>query len=242
MKALILAGGLGTRLRPLTKSTPKPLVAIAGKPLLQYHLEQMQKYGVMDIMINTHHLADQIDHFVIDYMEKHPAIAIKTVFEKKLLGSAGTIKGSEQFFAGEKSFIVVNGDNLTNINYQKLIDFHDQKGGMATLACYYEHQPETKGIIIMDKQKKIQKFIEKPKSSDVVSHIANGGVYVYNRDVFSFLKSLTKPFLDISNDLFPELLAKGVDLYAYEMSEFLLDVGTVNDYRKAEEIIKKITF
>ena len=241
MKALILAAGLGTRLRPITDTIPKPLVPIDGKPLLAYHFDSLRKYGVNEVLINTHHLADQINQFVAEYCKQFSEFKVKISFEPKLLGSAGTLRANMDFFKGEENFLVVYGDNLTNINYEKFIDFHLKKGGLITIACYQEPYPESKGIIVFDEDKLITQFIEKPKPEQVISHYANAGIYVCNRRVFDYLKIFKVPIIDFGRDLFPLLLANE-KMYAYEMEEFLLDIGTLATYSAANKIINKLTF
>lgn len=241
MKAIILAAGLGTRLRPITNTIPKPLVPIGGKPLLEYHLGLLAKYGVDNILITSHYLPEKMEKFVREYQAQHPEIIITLVYEKELLGSAGTLKANENFFEDEENFLVIYGDNLTNINYKKIIDFHLKKKGLITIASYYEPYPESKGIIVFDEDKLISKFIEKPKPEQVISHQANAGIYVCNHEIFKYLKRIESPVIDFGKDLFPLLLSKE-KMYTYEMKEFLLDIGTLETYKKAQKIIHKLTF
>lgn len=236
MRALILCAGLGTRLRPLTEQTPKPLLPINGKPLLLYHLESLYKYGVRDILINTHYLPEQIESFLKNNQDKFAGLTIKTVFEKDLLGSAGTLKENSSFFANENDFLIVYGDNLTNINYQKLIATHKNKNGIATIASYVEKYPESKGVIGFDETDLIFKFIEKPRPEQVISNYANAGIYVLNKRIFSHLQNLDKTPLDFGYDVFPNLLALKEKMYVYKMTEFLLDIGTLESYTKAQDI------
>lgn len=241
MKALILAAGLGTRLKPLTNNIPKPLVLIGRKPLLKYTLDGLLKYDINDICLNSHYLAHKIDDFVKGYKKWHPKINIKVSFEKKLLGTAGTLRNNYEFFCKEKNFFIIYGDNLTNINYQKLFNFHLNKKSFCTIACYYENHPEGKGIIEFDKDKRINKFIEKPAQGELTSHYANAGIYVFNQKIFRYInsKNFTSPF-DLGKDVFPYLLKKGKNVYAYLMDEFLLDIGTLNNYNLAQTKVKEI--
>ncbi|MEI6288240.1 MAG: nucleotidyltransferase family protein [bacterium] len=185
MKALILAAGLGTRLCPITDNIPKPLVVLGDQPLLWYHLESLRKNGVTEVLINTHYLPEMINGFVADYNNNHQDIKVFTTHEKELLGSAGTLKKNIDFFKDEQDFFVTYGDNLTTIDYDKILDFHVKNNTLATIASYHEKHPESKGIIIHDKNKKIIKFIEKPSNEEIVSNQANGGVYVLNSKIFS---------------------------------------------------------
>lgn len=240
MKALILCAGLGTRLRPLTDTIPKALVPVAGKPLLAYHLDSLQKYGMSEVLINTHYLADEISDFVHEYEKQNPKIKITVSFEPKLLGSAGTLLHNRDFFKNEKVFFVIYSDNLTNINYSSLLNHHNKKNGIATIASYYEENPSTKGIIVFDENNKISKFIEKPAIKDIISNYANAGVYVINNDIFKHLEVLQKTPLDFGHDVFLALLDLNEAIYVYKMTEFLLDVGTPETYERAHNEARKI--
>lgn len=240
MKALILSAGLGTRLKPLTDKLPKVLVPIGGQPLLKIHLDLLRKNNINDILINTHYLAGQINEFIEKYREKNKGANIIIAHEEKLLGSAGTLKKNQNFFANEKSFLVIYGDNLTDINYQKLIKYHEEKNGIITIASYYEKQPETKGIITFNDKNKILSFIEKPPPDKIISHWANAGIYVFNQKIFDYINGFEKTLLDFGFDIFPELLSKNENMYLYKMTEFLLDIGTPETYNLAQEKIKTL--
>lgn len=244
MKALILAAGLGTRLRPLTETIPKPLVPIAGKPLLEYHLDHLNHHGITEVLINTHYLADKIDSFLIDYKERtENNLIITTVFEPELLGSAGTLKKNQSFFNDCTDFLIVYSDNLTDINYTKLLEQHKKKQGIATIASYYEHFPEQKGIIEYDSNSKgIIKFIEKPKSEEITSHYANAGLYVLNNKIFDLIADLDHELLDFGHHVFPTLLQKDQPMYVYTMEETLLDIGNHENYTKAQALPNEMNF
>lgn len=244
MKALILAAGLGTRLRPLTEKIPKPLVLIGNKPLLQYHFDRLLSLGINDILINSSYLAEQIKDFVSSYQKLHTEVRIKLTFEPELLGSAGTLKANADFFQGEDDFLIIYGDNLTNINYNQLIDSHRLKQpALCTIACYEEPNIESKGMVIFDAEGRIQRFIEKPKTEQVVSHYANAGMYVCNKDIFKYLDQFDKIPLDFGHDIFPKVLIDRVDvLSVYLMKEFLLDIGTMDNYEKANKAVESLKF
>lgn len=237
MKALILSAGLGTRLRPLTETTPKPLLPIASKPLLTYHLESLVKFGITDVLINTHYFHEQIEDFVLN--NKFQNLNVKTVFEEELLGSAGTLKENKDFFEGEENFLIIYGDNLTNINYKKLIENHKNKNPLVTLACYVEDHPESKGIINFDDNNKILSFVEKPNLEQVTSKYANAGIYVVNKKIFNYLQDFDKTLIDFGHDIFPFLLEKGESLYVYKMDEIVFDIGTLENYEKAQKMVLK---
>lgn len=243
MKALILVAGLGTRLRPITNELPKALVLIDGQPLLEYHLQAMNKYGIKEVLINNHYLPEKINKYVADYNNKNLYPKITITYEKELLGSAGTLKANVGYFSGEDNFLVIYGDNLTNINYQKLISKHLEMGGICTIACYHEEYIEAKGMVVFDKNNTINNFIEKPTPEQIVTNYANAGIYVCNRKIFDYLNMFDKIPLDFGHDIFPQVLIKKKDLLkCYFMDEFLLDVGTIDNYELAQEKIKNLKF
>jgi mannose-1-phosphate guanylyltransferase len=239
MKAIILAAGYGTRLKPLTDTIPKPLVPIAGKPLLKYHLDTLRTAGVTDVLINTHYLAEKISTFVEEYTENYQLPSITTVFEPELLGSAGTVLNNIDFF-GTEPFLIIYSDNLTTISYSNLIAHHKNSGADVTIACYKEPHPEQKGVIEYDPMsKRIHRFVEKPKPGESTSDMANAGIYVISPFVLKELHVSKRP-LDFGFDVFPHLLAQGNVLVAYKMTEFLLDVGTPQTYTRAQDIAQQL--
>ena len=239
MKALLLAAGLGTRLRPLTETIPKPLVPIDGKPLLQYHLDHLAKHGVTEVLINTHYLASQIETFVKDYQERRPDLLITTSYEETMLGSAGTLRANQEFF-GDEAFFIVYADNLTDLNYQKLMEHHRSQSALVTIASYQESFPEQKGIIEFNPETKlIEGFIEKPPPGTTSSDRANAGIYVTDARLFPHLDTEKTPY-DFGFDVFPQLLASGQPLAVYLMQESILDVGTHKTYTEAQTLVKRL--
>ena len=242
MKAYILAAGPGTRLRPLTNTIPKCLVPINGKALLAYHLESLEAHGIYEIGMTARYLAEQVEAYVEEYGKAHKNMKIKFFYEPELLGSAGSLRYNQDFFAGEEYALVLHADNFTNINYSRFIAFHKEKKGLASIACYYEEHPESKGVVLCDENNKIFQFIEKPKKELISTHNANGGMYIFNKEIFTYLAELNANPLDFGNDVFPYLLEKRADLYAYIMTEFLLDIGTPETYAAAQEKVKELHF
>lgn len=239
MKALLLAAGLGTRLQPLTLNVPKPLLPVGKKPLLAYHCDALRMAGVTELLINTHHLPEQIEHFIADYQQAHPEMKITVTYEETLLGSAGTLRANKDFF-DTKSFFIVYGDNLTNINYNALKSYHDNHGGVITIACYQEIHPEQKGVVEFDPTtSRITRFIEKPKPGVTTSDRANAGIYVANKELLTYLDSHKAP-LDFGFDVFPYLLNQDVKIIMYPMTETILDIGTPEAYTEAQILVQRI--
>jgi NDP-sugar pyrophosphorylase family protein len=241
MRAVILAAGLGTRLRPLTNNTPKPMLPVGERPLLWYHLEHLVNHGIKDVLINTHYLPEQIEDFCAGYQVSRPDVKITTTFEPTLLGSAGTIARGRNWF-GTNPFIVTYGDNLTNIDYSKLIAQHKMSENLCTIACYQESKPEEKGIVEFDKNHRIKTFIEKPKPGTTTSNWANAGIYICSNEMLGLLVSMNDDdsLLDFGHHVFPTLLEKNYQLGVHLMDEILHDIGTQEAYKKAQKIVHNL--
>jgi len=235
MKAFVLAAGLGTRLKPLTDTTPKPMLKVGEKPLLEHQLLWLKSYGVTEIIMNLFYFPDQIRNYFGN--GEKLGLKIRYIVEKELSGTAGPIAQAKDFF--DQEFFVIYGDNLTNINLSKLLDFHHSKKAIATVALYYEEHPESKGIVELDENAQIISFKEKPPVNEITTHWANAGIYVCSPEI---VKYVPEGFCDFGHDLFPSLLEKKVPLFGYKTDEFLLDIGTHENYEKAQNEIKKMDF
>lgn len=243
MKAFILAAGLGTRLRPLTETIPKPLVPIAGQPLLAYHLDHLAEFGITEVRINTHYLPQQMEEFVAEYMAQQPnRLTISTIYEPELLGSAGTIAANQSWLGDDEPFLVIYSDNLTDIDYEKLLNHHNESDATITIASYYEAYPEQKGIIEHDDNLVISNFIEKPQPDQITSNYANAGIYVIDPSIFDLLSQLDHTVLDFGHHVFPFLLQNGNPMQVYQMDETLLDIGNLENYTKAQSLPEKMNF
>jgi len=226
---MILAGGIGTRLRPLTNKLPKPMVPIGYKPLLEYHVELFRKYGITDIAMNIHHLPHKITEY-FGTGEKFD-VNIRYLYEEELSGTAGAVKKLQDFF--EDTFVVFYGDNLTNMNLAQLVEYHERYGSKVTVALYEEPNPSSKGIVELDENNCIRNFVEKPKPAEITTNTANGGIYALEPEVLRYIPE--NCFYDFGKDLFPKLLNEKVPMYGYKMQEYLLDIGTLETYRKAQK-------
>lgn len=234
MKALILAAGRGTRLRPVTNRIPKILVPIGGRPLFDHLIALLGKHKIFEAAVNLHHLPEQI----IDYLNnKKTPVAFKLLKEKKLLGSAGTARKLKNYF--KKTFVVLYGDLLTNINLNKLIDFHRKKRALVTVVLYRVSNPTECGIVKLDRFGKILAFFEKPKPEEVFSNLANAGVYVMEPEVFSYIPG--KIPCDFGKDVFPVLLKMDQPVFGYPIkkNEYLLDIGDPKKLRQARKDMKE---
>ena len=224
MKAFLLAAGEGTRLRPLTETTPKCLVPICGRPLLAYWFDLFRRYGVEEVTINTHHLVDQVRA----YLRSVEGVSVFVTFEPELLGSAGTIYANRDFVKGEDAFFILYADNLTNANLNALEGFHRSHPGIATMGLFETSVPHQCGIVALDAEGRIVDFVEKPKHPK--SHLANAGIFVAGPALFDFLSDRTP--LDLGHDVLPRLIGR---MYGVRIREYLLDIGTWENYRRAQE-------
>jgi mannose-1-phosphate guanylyltransferase len=236
MKAFLLAAGKGTRLRPYTDRHPKCLIPIHGAPLLQIWIDLLARHGVTEVLINTHHHADQVEQFLNRARAGTP-LGIHTVYEPQLLGSAGTIRQNSQFVAGEPDFIVAYADNLTNLNLAKMVDFHQQfrsMGGILTMGLIQAPDPRACGIVTLDERGRIIRFVEKPLAPE--SNLANGGIYICGREIFDDLRSADNSghqVLDLGHHILPRLCGK---MFGFPIGPgYLKDIGTPEAYRQALE-------
>jgi mannose-1-phosphate guanylyltransferase len=224
MKAFLLTAGLGTRLHPITITLPKCLVPIAGKPLINWWFESMQKAGVTEVLINLHHLPDMVMAHV---NALDTSIKVKFSYEPVLLGSAGTLVANKNFVEGEKSFFIFYGDNLTNSSLSGLYDFHTSQPHNFTMALFETNDPKNCGIVSLDNYGSVVDFEEKP--AHPVSNLANAGLYVASPAVIEMIDS-AKTSADIGFDLLPLLIGK---MSGYKINDYLIDIGTHKNLEKA---------
>ena len=228
MKAVIIAGGSGTRLRPLTYNVPKPMVPLFDKPFLQHQLELLRRHGITDVVINLHYLSDSIrDHFGdgaalgmrIDYS-----------FEEKPMGTAGAVKLAERFFDGEP-IVVFNGDILTDIDVGELVAFHQANGAKATIAMIRVSDPTAYGLIFTQDDGRIARFLEKPSWDEATVDTVNAGIYVLDPSVFRYVP-LNEAY-SFERGLFPLLLQLGEPVYGFPTTAYWLDIGSPQKYLQA---------
>jgi mannose-1-phosphate guanylyltransferase len=224
MKAFLLTAGLGTRLRPLTDHTPKCLVPIGGKPLIDWWFDALEKAGVTDVLINLHHLPAR----VTDHVSKlSTPIKSHFFFEEQLLGSAGTLRANAGFVAGEKSFFIIYGDNLTSLSLAELQQFHDRQSHPLTMVLFHTNNPKSCGIAEIDENHTITVFVEKP--AEPRSDLANGGIYMASPEVISAIPADKTPS-DISFDLLPQFTGR---MSGWLTKDYLIDIGTMENLEKA---------
>ncbi len=212
-KAMLLAAGQGTRLMPLTDQTPKCMVRVGGRPLLEYTITWLRRYGVQEVVINLHHLPAAVTGYFGDGSRWD--LRITYTHEPEPLGTAGGVKNAADLFDGP--FFVWYGDNLSTCRLDRLWEFHREQGGLATIALYEREDPSQSGILDLDEHHRITRFLEKPKREEVFSHWVSAGIFVLDPGVLDAIPS-GRP-ADFGRDVFPTLLAQGRPLYGYRMAE-----------------------
>ena len=225
MKAFLLAAGLGTRLRPITDTTPKCLVEIGGRPLLDIWLDALTKAGVLQVLVNTHHLAAQVDAHVGN--RSTPPV-VRLSHEPELLGSAGTLRANRQWVEKEEFFLVCYADNLTDFNVRSLVDTHQEHRAIATMAVFHSERPSAGGVVELDTTGRVMGFVEKP--TEPVSDLTNAGMYAFHPGVIDEIGGT--PPSDIGYDLLPKLVGRA---RAVLVEGYFRDVGTPDAYRRARE-------
>lgn len=242
MKALVLAGGFGTRLRPLSCTRSKMLFPVANKPLLDWTLERLAKSKTTEVVLALNYMAEA---FRQRYGRKAHGIRILhsidtlrppqtvTSFSRPLL-TAGPIKRVEKFLGRREPFLVLNGDILTNINYGQLMKKHKKKrNATATIALYKVEDPSRYGVAEMAEDDRIKRFVEKPPREKAPSNLINAGIYVLNPEIFDCIPEDTP--MSIEHQVFPKLAREG-KLYGHEFQDFWIDIGEPADYLTANKL------
>jgi len=198
MKAVVLAGGEGTRLKPLTYKRPKPLIPVAGRPCIDYVLRSLAASGFHEIIVTTAYLSDTLIKSIGDGLDYNASIVYS--FEENPAGTAGAVRRVGMFI--DDTFLVAMGDILCDVDFKALYDFHKRKGGVVTIALTDVEDPTQFGIVGLDSKGRIQKFKEKPRKEEAFSNLANAGIYVLEPEVLEFIPTDQK--FDVSKDLFPK--------------------------------------
>jgi mannose-1-phosphate guanylyltransferase len=233
MKAFLLAAGRGTRLKPYTDAHPKCMIPIHGVPLLRIWIDLFERHGIGEVLINTHHHAEQV-HGYLSEIQPCTRVVLQSVYEPRLLGSAGTIWQNRSFVADQDDFIIAYADNLTNLDLTKMIDFHrnfHSMGGVLTMGLMRAPDPTACGIVTLDTNGRIVDFVEKPRHPQ--SDLANGGIYIAAREIFDAFSEAQRRAMDVfdlGHHLLPLLAGK---MYGYEIGAYLKDIGTPQAYQTA---------
>ena len=226
---MILAGGLSTRLYPLTKQVPKPLVPVAGVPNAVHLIHYLQSFGYDEIAINVFYLADAILAALGDGSEF--GVKLHYLHEPVLMGSAGALKPLEPYF-GNDTFVVVGCDDLTDLPLDKLVAFHHERNAIATIGLVERDDVDQYGVVVVDDRGKITGFQEKPAKGTERSRLANTGIYVFSPEIFKHIPA--NEFYDFGKQVFPSLQASDAPFYGFDArGAYWCDIGTPGEYRRA---------
>lgn len=228
MKAVVMAGGEGSRLRPLTSRRPKPLAPIANKPVMHHIVDLLRRHGITEIVVTLHYLADEIESYFGD--GSGFGVRISYMVEDTPLGTAGAVKLAEDRLRDD-SFIIISGDAMTDLDLTKLIEHHRTARNNATIALQQVQNPLEFGVVIAEDDGRITRFLEKPSWGEVFSDTINTGIYVLQPDIFEYMDSGGS--YDFSKDLFPRMLHEGKRLGGFVVSDYWTDVGNLEQYRQA---------
>ena len=229
MKAVVMAGGEGTRLRPMTANQPKPLLPVVNRPIMEHVLRLLKRHGLSETVVTVQFLAALIRNYFGDGEELGMSLQYAT--EEMPLGTAGSVKNAEAALRDDR-FLVISGDALTDIDLTDMVNFHKKNGALVTIGLKRVPNPLEFGIIIVDDEGRVQRFLEKPTWGQVFSDTANTGIYVMEPEVLDHVAEDTS--VDWSGDVFPKLLAEGAPLYGYIADGYWEDVGTHESYLKAQ--------
>jgi mannose-1-phosphate guanylyltransferase len=219
MRALLLAAGLGTRLRPLTDKVPKAMVDVAGRPLLGRWLDMLFEGGIERVLVNTHHLGAVIRSFV----HSSPwSGSVDLVDEAVLLGTGGTLLANRPWFA-EKPLLVTHGDNASDLDVSAFIRAHARRPSnvLASMALFRTDHPQSCGVVLMDQNHIIREFHE--KKADPPGNLANAAAFIFEPDIFTYLEAAGKAVIDLSAEIIPELMGR---IQGFEIEGYHRDIGT----------------
>jgi mannose-1-phosphate guanylyltransferase len=225
VKAFLLAGGLGTRLRPFTDNVPKCMLPIDGQPLLDIWLDSFEKAGVDEVLVNTHYLPDAV---VRHLKQRTASPTVNTVFEPALLGSAGTLVANRDWVSDDDLFLACYADNLTDFDLRSLVEFHRNGSSIASLTVFHAAQPSACGIVQLDGSHRVVGFEEKPQNPS--SDLANAGMYAFHPSVIDEVVGELPQ--DIGYDLLPRLVGRA---RAIMVETYFRDIGTPDAYRRAQQ-------
>jgi mannose-1-phosphate guanylyltransferase/phosphomannomutase len=228
MKAVVMAGGEGSRLRPLTSRLPKPLVPIAGRPVMHHIIALLHRSGIKHVVATLHYLADEIESYFGDGSDF--GVSIGYTVEDTPLGTAGAVKLAEHLLSGE-DFIVISGDAMTDCDVRKLIDHHAAAGNDVTIALKRVSNPLEFGVVITDESGNITRFLEKPSWGEVFSDTINTGIYVLRPEILA--RMVRGETYDFSKDLFPAMLRDGKRVGGYVIDDYWMDVGNLQQYQQS---------
>lgn len=229
MKALILIGGMGTRLRPLTCTTPKPLLPIVNRPFLEYQFELLKRHGINEVILCVAYLSDEFKKYF--GTGKKWGMKLHYVHEENPLGTGGAIRNASKFI--DDTVLIFNGDILTDINLSDMVAHHKNKKALITIALTRVKDPTMYGLVEIDKTCRIERFLEKPSWDEINCNTINAGIYLFEPEALEYIPEGIN--FSVERGLFPNLLAKGNGLYGFTSKSYWMDIGTVDKYLQSHD-------
>ncbi|HKJ87692.1 MAG TPA: nucleotidyltransferase family protein, partial [Gammaproteobacteria bacterium] len=222
MKAVIMAGGQGSRLRPLTEGVPKPMIPILGRPMMEFILEAVRDSGITDILVTLHYRPNLIQDYFGDGSDW--GVNLEYAIEEHPLGTAGSVKNGARFL--DEPFLIISGDALMDYDLPALMEYHTRSEALVTFCLAHVQDPSEFGIVVTGDDGRVQRFQEKPAPSEVFTDTVNTGIYVMDPRVLEDIPKETE--FDFSHDLFPALLDRGERLLGYVAKGYWNDIGNVD--------------
>lgn len=225
---MVMSAGVGSRLDPLTKQVPKPLVPVLNKPVMDILLEKLKQYGIEKVIANTHYLAESIQKRYSSNSLIKPEFT--SIYEETLSGTAGGVKKCEFFFDDVEHFLVLSADGLHDADLSKIMQSHIQSGCIATMAiASIDYQEVSKyGVVVPSSDNKVVEFQEKPPIGEAKSNFINTGIYVFSTRIFDFIPQNTT--YDFAKNVFPQLLESGEQINTYKINDYWSDIGSIDQY------------
>ncbi len=238
VKAVIMAGGFGTRIQPLTHSIPKPMLPVVNVPMMENVLKQLVATGIDEVVILLYYKPQIIKEHFKDGSKW--GVKIHYVLPDADYGTAGAVALAKEFL--DTTFMIVSGDLVTDFNFNKILDYHEKKNSKLTITLTSVENPLQFGVVIVNEEGKIEKFLEKPSWGEVFSDTINTGIYVIEPEILDFIPP--NESFDFAKDLFPLLMREGIDLYGYTAHGYWRDVGNPDSYREVHRdiFLKKVKF
>lgn len=222
MRAMVLAAGLGTRLRPITYEIPKPMVPVLDRPVMAHIVDLLDRHGIGEVIANLHWFPDTIEGYFGDRLAYR--------YEEELLGTAGGVRNCADFLADGEPFLVISGDALTDIDLDAFLARHRAAGGVATLAVKRVADTREYGVVLHDEDGRISGFQEKPDPAEALSDLGNCGIYIFEPEIFDYFPD--RPSVDWANDVYPTLLEHDVPFHVHEIDQYWNDVGSLDELRQ----------
>ncbi len=230
MKAVVMAGGFGSRIQPLTNSTPKPMLPLFNRPMMEYTILRLKDVGIREFIVLLYYKPEVIKEYFQDGSKF--GIKIDYVLPNDDFGTAGAVKKAQDFI-GDENFIIVSGDVVSDFDFEKIFSFHKKKNSKLTITLTKVENPLEFGVVITDYEGKIEKFLEKPSWGEVFSDTINTGIYILEPEILEMIPKDEN--FDFAKDLFPLLMQNGITLWGYEASGYWRDVGNPDSYKEVHE-------